>query len=309
MSDSIDQGSNAEPTPSDSGANPYAPQESEPKKGIERGPLVFGRFRRTIVLYPFVFYLLATMIGGYVEGLRIDELKGELGDHGENRLKEDVDIKQLERARDPNEKFLFGLLPLNRSSYPYTYTATIGVTTVMMLIAFPGYFRAPFKLSFLSVIIGAVGVVVWVGLSWIDSNTFDLGSHFASTRPAFNPFVELKDDGAWMWQFLAIRFFGLVLVVPFIEEFFLRGFLMRYCEDPDWDEIPLGVASSWVWVVPTVYGIVAHPAEPLSAIVWFSMVTWLYKKTGSIWDCVMAHLVTNLLLGIYIVNFDAWHLW
>jgi CAAX prenyl protease-like protein len=112
-----------------------------------------------------------------------------------------------------------------------------------------------------------------------------------------------------MWQFLAIRFFGLVLVVPFIEEFFLRGFLMRYCEDPDWDEIPLGVASPWVWVVPTVYGVIAHPAEMLSAIVWFSMVSWLYKKTGSVWDCVMAHLVTNLLLGLYIVNFDAWHLW
>ena len=46
------------------------------------------------------------------------------------------------------------------------------------------------------------------------------------------------------------------------------------------------------------------------------LVSWLREgkkiplpKTGSIWDCVVAHAVTNLLLGIYIVKFGAWHLW
>jgi membrane protease YdiL (CAAX protease family) len=47
----------------------------------------------------------------------------------------------------------------------------------------------------------------------------------------------------------------------------------------------------------------------LAAIVWFSMVTWLYTRTHSIWDCVLAHATTNLLLGLYIVNTGAWELW
>ncbi len=94
-----------------------------------------------------------------------------------------------------------------------------------------------------------------------------------------------------------------------IEEFFVRGFLIRYVDDPDWDELPLGQATWKGWLAPTVYGVIAHPAEPLSALVWFSLVSWLYKRTGSIWDCVIAHAVTNLLLGLYVLKYSAWHLW
>ncbi|MBJ44819.1 MAG: CAAX prenyl protease-related protein [Planctomycetaceae bacterium] len=112
-----------------------------------------------------------------------------------------------------------------------------------------------------------------------------------------------------VWKFVGLRFFGLVLVVPIIEEFFVRGFLMRYVDDPDWDEIPLGQAKTWGWLSPTIYGVVAHLTEPVAALVWFSLVSFVYKKTGSIWDCVVVHAVTNLLLGIYIIKFEAWHLW
>ena len=200
------------------------------------------------------------MVGSYLEDLRVKHLKDELKDHGvENRLKDDeVDLAQLEA--EAGDETVYGL-PLGRSWYPTTYTVTVGITTVLMLIAFPGYFRAPFSISYLSIVIGVVGIFVWVGLAWVDAHTLNAGSWFSGTREAFNPFEELKDDPKWMWQFLGIRFFGLVIVIPFIEEFFLRGFLMRYCEDPDWDEIPLGVASTWVWFVPIVYGAIAHPAE------------------------------------------------
>ena len=56
-----------------------------------------------------------------------------------------------------------------------------------------------------------------------------------------------------------------------------------------------------MWLVFDLDGVVCNFAKRAAKV--------LYKKTGSVWDCVMAHLVTNLLLGIYIVNFDAWHLW
>jgi hypothetical protein len=31
-------------------------------------------------------------------------------------------------------------------------------------------------------------------------------------------------------------------------------------------------------------------------------------KTRNIWDCVVAHAVTNLLLGVYVVHWGRWHL-
>ena len=57
------------------------------------------------------------------------------------------------------------------------------------------------------------------------------------------------------------------------------------------------------------YALMTHTSEPLAAVVWFSMVTWLYVRTKSIWDCVVAHAVTNLLLGIYVIWTGSWYLW
>src|SRR5271169_6242841 len=116
-------------------------------------------------------------------------------------------------------------------AYPLVYTLKIALTLAAMALVLPGYrqFRRP--PGFLAVLVGAVGIVVWVGL-WHLSNLLGLtalldywlGSH---PRPAFDPLGQLSATPAWAWTFLAIRFFGLAVVVPVIEEFFLRGFLMR----------------------------------------------------------------------------------
>ena len=59
-------------------------------------------------------------------------------------------------------------------------------------------------------------------------------------RPGFNPLEQLKDDPTWAYGFLAIRLAGLALIVPIIEEFFTRGFLVRFVMDVDWFRIPFG---------------------------------------------------------------------
>jgi CAAX prenyl protease-like protein len=193
--------------------------------------------------------------------------------------------------------------------YPTYYTYVITATALMMLIAMPWYFKTPLNFSWLAIVVGVVGIVAWIGLYLLDKNLLHLGEWYPASRAAFNPFNELKHDPKWMWQFIYIRFAGLVLVVPIVEEFFLRGWLMRYIDDPDWDEIPLGEAGKWALIGVPIYGALTHPNEPLAAIVWFSMVTWLYLRTKSIWNCVIAHAITNLLLGIYVIQTGTWELW
>ncbi len=95
--------------------------------------------------------------------------------------------------------------------------------------------------------------------------------------------------------------------VPVIEEFFLRGFLMRYVMDARWWTLPFGVASRLALVMGTAVPVLYHP-EMLAALVWFSAVSYLMIKTRSIWDCVVAHGLTNLVLGIYVITSDQWHL-
>ncbi len=225
-----------------------------------------------ILVIPFVVYLSAMAVGDGIEGL--------LGNDAEPH-----------------------------TWYPATYSVVIGLTLALMLAVGRGYFFAPFGISWISVVVGALGFLVWIGLWWFDREFLGVGALFGSTREAFNPFAELSDNPTWMRQFLAIRFVGLVAVVPIIEEFFLRGFLMRYLDARDWDRVPLGNVTRLSVIGVAVYALVSHPAEPLAAVVWFSMVTWLYARTQSIWDCVLAHATTNLLLGLYVVGTGTWELW
>ena len=129
------------------------------------------------------------------------------------------------------------------------------------------------------------------------------------SRAAFNPYQQFDGQIAALIGFLAIRFFGLALVVPLIEEFFLRGFVARFVQDGSWWKLPIGSSAPIAWLAVIVYAVISHPGEMFAAAIWFSLVTWLVVKTKNIWDAVAAHAVTNLLLGIYVVSTNSWELW
>jgi hypothetical protein len=210
---------------------------------------------------------------------------------------------------------LAGRLGIRYRHYPIIYSAKIAATIAAMLFVLPGYRQFAFRVSPLAIGVGVVGVVLWIRLCQLQleqrlleplglASILGLGE-----RPAYNPLEQLADAPAWAYTFLAIRFLGLALIVPIIEEFFLRGFLMRLVMSDRWWEVPFGTITPLAAVVGTAFPMLMHPAELLAAFVWFSLVTWLMVRTKNIWDCVAAHAVTNLLLGIYVVADGQWQLW
>jgi len=255
-------------------------------------------------------------------------------------------LKQLAKPEEPpiQEPFFDpagggGLLPaINYSYYPQVYTAKIALTLLAMLLVWPGYRTFPLGnrwlgVSGLSIVVGVVGVVLWIvlchlrlepkiigpmdeflgsfipGLEEGDTPTIGLMSMLGTgERSAFNPLVQLANTPGWAYAFLAIRFIGLALIVPVIEEFFLRGFMMRYVVHEQWWQVPFGSVNRMAVIAGTAIPMLMHPGELLAAFVWFSMVTWLMVRTRNIWDCVVAHAVTNFLLGVYVVWFDQWQL-
>jgi CAAX prenyl protease-like protein len=210
---------------------------------------------------------------------------------------------------------LAGWLGIPYHYYPAVYTLKIALAVTAVLFVWPGYRVFPLRVSPLAVLVGVVGIVVWVGICLLGlekklleplgvGGFLDLG-----TRSAFNPFEELKGyPAACIWGFLAVRFFGLVVVIAVIEEFFLRGFLMRFVMQANWWEVPFGKVNVTAVLVGTLAPMLMHPAELFAAAVWFSLVTWLMVKTKNIWDCIAAHAITNLLLGVYVVASGEWHL-
>ncbi len=206
-----------------------------------------------------------------------------------------------------------GFLAVSYDYYPLVYTLKIALTTAVIAFVLPGYRQFPWRVSPLAVVVGVAGIVVWVGLCRLNVEPLLKpiklhGLLSLGTRSAYSPLEQLADRPALAWGFLAVRFFGLVVVVALIEEFFLRGFLMRFLASDRWAEAPIGKAN-WAAVIgATVVPMLMHPAEMLAAAVWFSMGTWLLLRTRNIWDCVVAHATTNLLLGVYVVWTGEWHL-
>lgn len=201
-------------------------------------------------------------------------------------------------------------------SYPVVYAIKIALTLAAVAFVWPGYRQFPLRLSWLAIVVGIVGGAIWIALAapgwerlyfWplVEKITF---GYVKIERPAFNPFDPSHHLATgWAWAFLVVRFLGLVAVIPLIEEFLLRGFVMRFVMERDWWNIPFGTASRLAIVVGTVFPMLSHP-ELLAAAVWFSMVTWLMLKTKNIWDCITAHAITNLILGIYVVTSGNWSL-
>ncbi|HLA86344.1 MAG TPA: CAAX prenyl protease-related protein [Thermoguttaceae bacterium] len=230
-------------------------------------------------------------------------------------------LTQLEPTPDKSGGALGFSIPY--AGYPWVYSVKIALTVLAVALVWSGYRRFAFRVSPLAVLVGVVGVVVWVGVCKLQIETrflgplvdnavgraFGLDELFnpSRTRSGYNPLEQLAAHPAAAWGFLAIRFLGLAAVVPVIEEFFLRGFLMRFVMARDWWEVPFGKVDATAVVVGTVFPMLMHPAELVAAAVWFSMITWLMVRTRNVWDCVAAHTVTNLLLGIYVVTTGDWY--
>ena len=203
-------------------------------------------------------------------------------------------------------------LKLDKSFYPTLYSIACIAALIAVIVALPGYLKHPFRISPFAIGVGGIGIIVWLGLWWLDDNFLHLGHMMApNSRAAFNPFKELGPPTPtwWLYTFIGIRLLGLCIVIPIAEEFFARGFLMRYIEDIDWDQIPLGEATWKGLAGIIVYGAMTHPGEILAAVAWFGLITWMYLKTKNIWDCVVAHAVTNGLLAAFVLATGTWELW
>jgi len=199
-------------------------------------------------------------------------------------------------------------LSIPYDSYPAAYVLKIALVVSAMILVAPIYRSIPLGVSPWAIVVGVVGVFLWVGICSLGLEARYLPTWLVGgTRSAFNPLAEMADRPALAYGFLAVRLFGLACVVPVIEEFFLRGFLTRYLSDDHWEQVPFGRAAWFPTAMTIAAAAMMHPGELLAALAWFSLVTNLYGRTGNLWDAVAAHAVTNLLLGVYVIGSGAWH--
>lgn len=189
------------------------------------------------------------------------------------------------------------------ANYVWIYFAKIAIVIAALIWAKPTWRDLKWEPGLIlpAVAIGLALFVVWVG---IESRI--VYPHLGD-RSAYDPWKEIADPGLRM-AFIATRFLGLVLVVPFMEELFWRSFALRFATKPDFQSLPIGTFSLGAAALVCVVFAGAHP-EWIPALIFAVAMTLLVWKTRSISACFIAHAVTNLALGIYVVNQGAWALW
>jgi CAAX prenyl protease-like protein len=95
---------------------------------------------------------------------------------------------------------------------------------------------------------------------------------------------------------------------PVMEEIFWRSFGLRYATTPEFTSLPIG-SFSWQGfaIVAALFG-AAHP-EWLVAVLCAAAYALLLRYTRSLFACVIAHAVTNLSLGLYVLTTGHWRFW
>jgi len=152
----------------------------------------------------------------------------------------------------------------------------------------------------------AVLVALVVFAVWILPQTL-LG--FAPRTEGFNPDVFAGQPGLY-WATMAFRFLRLVVVVPLLEEIFWRGFLLRYLIAEDFERVPFGKFSWFSFTAVTLLFALSH-AKPdwAAAVLAGALYNWVAYRSKSLSACVLAHAVTNLVLGVWIVQTRQWGFW
>ncbi|MBV8035606.1 CAAX prenyl protease-related protein [Roseateles sp.] len=149
-----------------------------------------------------------------------------------------------------------------------------------------------------AVIVGIAVFAIWVRL---DSPWMQLGEATAS-------FVPLDADGRPIWLLVALRLAGATLVVPVMEELFWRGFLMRWVQHPGFERVDPRTVGLKAIVVSTAIFTLAHTLW-LAAVIAGLAYALLYRRTGKLWPAVIAHAVTNGLLGAWVIATGRWEFW
>ncbi len=152
----------------------------------------------------------------------------------------------------------------------------------------------------LDVAIGLLGAALWIipfvlfdGLRPDDTSGFDR--------------FQLGEDGVSLA--LCLRALGYCAVTPFVEELFVRSWLMRYIdvfdERRDFRKVPMARFRWRSFLVVMIFFVFTHQSWEWGVMFGWSLLTmgWFYYR-GHLLPVVIAHALTNGAIMAFVVLFD-----
>ena len=200
---------------------------------------------------------------------------------------------------------LAGAVGVPYAAYPLIYAVRLAATGVALARVWRPIRDWVGRTTWWPIPIGLLLVIPWVVMAAVQREGGFVMQ--AMERSGFDPFAQFASPGAAL-AFLALRLVGLVVIVPIVEELFLRGFLMRYVIDEQFWTVPFGRLTLTSTVACLVYAVATHPAEAVAALAWFAVMSGVAAATRRPIDTILAHAATNLALGVYVIATGSWWL-
>ena len=196
---------------------------------------------------------------------------------------------------------LLARLGWSASELRWLYGVKIGAVVVVLAIFWRQYtelktIRLPAPAALLALAVGVIVLLLWISLG--------AGWMTIGTSAGFDP----RSAGRIDWPLVALRIAGAALVVPIMEELFWRSFLLRWIDTPAFETVePSQVTVKSVMITSVLFGF-EHNLW-LAGIVAGLAYSALYMRHRTIWSPILAHAVTNCLLGVWVVYTGNWSYW
>jgi CAAX prenyl protease-like protein len=183
----------------------------------------------------------------------------------------------------------------------WLYAVKIAAVVVTLLICYRHYdelhrWRVGPREAVVALAAGVLVFALWIALN--------AGWMVVGTPAGFDP----RTGGQIDWLMVAVRIGGAALVVPVMEELFWRSFLLRWLDAYDFQSVNARtVRLQSVAIAALLFGIEHH--QWLAGIVAGLAYSVLYMRARSLWTPILAHGVTNGVLGVWIVTTGNWQYW
>ncbi|RQW85136.1 MAG: CAAX prenyl protease-related protein [Geobacter sp.] len=197
-----------------------------------------------------------------------------------------------------------GILNLTEQFYLFLYPIKVISVAILLFVLRKSYTEVTFREVFRPrIAFAALGVGICVFVLWIN---MDMKQAVMGTMRGFN--VDLVEDDMVRIFLVLSRLAGAALVVPIMEELFWRSFLIRYIISPDFTKVPIGRFTWPSFLIASVLFGLEHNLF-LAGIMAGLAYNLLLYRTRSLSACIVAHGVTNLALGVYVLQTGKWYFW
>jgi CAAX protease family protein len=147
--------------------------------------------------------------------------------------------------------------------------------------------------------VGLIGAALWIA-------PFLFSDSLRPRDPGFDV-GQLGPSGAWLA--LVLRAIGYAGVTPFVEELFVRSWLLRFVEVAEtrrsFRSVPIARFSWRSFLIVSAYFVFSHATWEWGVMFGWTMLTmaWFYRR-GHLAPMVLVHAVSNGAIFAFVVLFD-----